>query len=435
LKRSPIYSKIHRTLVRRIALVTVVIAVILAELAMINQRERMEEGVADLARSKIQRFNYGLLPLFDRSHEKAYLRMQAELDKFSSSSGDTMIEDGRFVAVRIYDDSGLEIARMSDATFLEIDTVESAMDADEPDPPGPDGFRIITVDLKGSPYVGVDLPLLDSNDEMVGHIEIVFAISTAAMEKFHRSMLRTVLYVIAIVLLTALIIYPVIRGLLIRLVRYSEELLQANLETMRVLGGAIAKRDSDTDAHNYRVSIYSVRLAEAVGLPIEQIKSLIKGALLHDVGKLGIPDGILLKPGKLDVEEFEIMKTHVNHGIDITEGAEWLVDGQLVIAGHHEKFDGSGYPRGIEGDSIPVIARIFAIADVFDALTSKRPYKEPFSFDKTLLILEDSRGSHFDPKLLDAFILIAEKLYKTYSGEENDLSKEHLGTIIARYFH
>jgi len=201
-----------------------------------------------------------------------------------------------------------------------------------------------------------------------------------------------------------------------------------------VLGGAIAKRDSDTDAHNYRVSVYSVSLAEAVNVPRDQIQSLIKGALLHDVGKLGIRDNILLKPGKLTDEEFSVMKTHVEHGLEITDRASWLSDAQDVVGGHHEKYDGAGYPAGLTGENIPLTARIFAITDVFDALTSKRPYKEPFSFEETMEILEAGRGSHFDPLLLDAFSRIAKGLYDVYSGKDDQKPRERLKEMTEEYF-
>lgn len=428
------HSNIYRVLALRITLAVVVIAGIFATISLVTQRDQLESALGDLVRIRIHMFNGQLLPLLDTPGDLDPEKVQAELENFASDGGASLYVHGKAIVARIYDENSQEIARLSDASYPRLELVESVMDAGQHLPPDPDGFRT-TVRLEGAPYVGVAVPLLNSNKEMVAHIEVIFSLVPSAVSKLKKNMLRTVFYVIAIVLATALIIYPIIRGLLAQLIRYSDELLDANLETMLVLGGTIAKRDSDTDAHNYRVSIYSVRLAEEVGLSGGQIRSLIKGALLHDVGKVGIRDDILLKPGKLDEQEFEVMKTHVNHGIDIISRAKWLSDSQSVVGGHHEKFDGSGYPGGHAGEAIPILARIFAIADVFDALTSKRPYKEPFSFDKTLLILEDSRGSHFDPDLVDAFTRIAEKLYKTYSGEENDISREHLGTIITHYFH
>jgi len=141
-----------------------------------------------------------------------------------------------------------------------------------------------------------------------------------------------------------------------------------------------------------------------------------------------------LKPGKLDDDEFTVMKTHVEHGMDITARATWLDDARDVVGGHHEKFDGAGYPGGLAGENIPINARIFAIADVFDALTSRRPYKEPLSFDATMEILDKGRGSHFDPDLLDSFAAIAADLYAEYGGQDDDRAQRRLDSLSQQYF-
>jgi HD-GYP domain-containing protein (c-di-GMP phosphodiesterase class II) len=141
-----------------------------------------------------------------------------------------------------------------------------------------------------------------------------------------------------------------------------------------------------------------------------------------------------LKPGKLTDDEFVVMKTHVDHGMELTERASWLKDSQDVVGCHHEKFDGSGYPQGLEGEAIPLTARIFAITDVFDALTSRRPYKEPMSFDKTMEILDSGKGTHFDPALIEVFAAIARDLYDTYSGKDDNKSKERLELMTEEYF-
>lgn len=237
-----------------------------------------------------------------------------------------------------------------------------------------------------------------------------------------------------IVLLTTAVLYPVILRLTRRITRFSVQLLDANMDTLETLGSAIAKRDSDTNAHNYRVSIYAARIGEEMGLPARAMRTLIKGAFLHDVGKIGIPDDILLKPGKLDDDEFEIMKTHVEQGRDIIQRSKWLRDALEVVRFHHEKITGKGYPDGLSGEGIPVTARIFAIADVFDALTSKRPYKDAWSFDKAMEIMEEGKGSHFDPDLLDAFARISKPLYDRFGGKEEIFQKE-LSEIITKYFH
>jgi HD-GYP domain-containing protein (c-di-GMP phosphodiesterase class II) len=203
---------------------------------------------------------------------------------------------------------------------------------------------------------------------------------------------------------------------------------------MEVLGSAIAKRDSDTDAHNYRVTLYSLRLAEIVGLDGNQTRALIKGAFLHDVGKIGILDHILHKPDRLDADEFRAMQYHVNHGLDIVQRSRWLADAADVVGSHHEKYDGSGYPKHLSGEAIPMVARIFAIADVFDALTSRRPYKEPFSFEATMRILSDGRNQHFDPSLVEYFNTIARELYERYSGRDDDELRAEVRAFVKRHF-
>jgi putative nucleotidyltransferase with HDIG domain len=233
---------------------------------------------------------------------------------------------------------------------------------------------------------------------------------------------------------TTALLYPVIINLLNRVSSLSARLFEANLEILKVLGSAVAKRDSDTDSHNYRVTIISVKLAEVCGLPKDDIRRLIKGAFLHDVGKIGIEDEILHKPGRLTEDEFKLMKKHVAYGIDIVNKAEWIKEAVDIVGYHHEKFDGSGYDSGVQGGTVPKIARIFSIADVFDALCSRRPYKEPYSYDKTMDIIRSGRGNHFDPSLVDAFESIARSIYENYAGREDEQLKEDLNIIIKKYF-
>jgi HD-GYP domain-containing protein (c-di-GMP phosphodiesterase class II) len=175
-------------------------------------------------------------------------------------------------------------------------------------------------------------------------------------------------------------------------------------------------------------------LAEAVGLRRSLIRGLIKGAFLHDAGKIGISDKVLLKPGKLTQKEFKMMEQHVIHGIDIVEGSEWLKDAIDVVKFHHEKFNGEGYPYGLKGETIPIIARIFTIADVFDALTSMRPYKEAMSFEDAMAVLEDGRGAQFDPTLLDTFTTIVKSLYETIASCSDETLREKQEHITRKYF-
>ena len=249
-----------------------------------------------------------------------------------------------------------------------------------------------------------------------------------------RAMVRNAIIVIAIVVAVSALLYPVILRLTRRLADYSTHLLDANLETLSVLGSAIAKRDSDTDAHNYRVTLYSIHIGETLGLKDAEMRILIKGSFLHDVGKLGIPDNILLKPARLDPQEFSVMKTHVDKGTDIVQRSSWLREGTEVIGCHHEKFAGGGYPNDLKGEDIPTPARIFAVADVFDALTSHRPYKKPLTFVEAMDMLEQDRGKHFDPAALDAFGKIARVLFDRYAGHEGADLKDELAVMVTKYF-
>ena len=284
------------------------------------------------------------------------------------------------------------------------------------------------------PYIYIGLPMKNSSGEFAARAEGVYKISSGGWQIILYRILRSLVIAFLILVVTTVAIYPVISGLIKRLSRLTGNLLESNLETLKVLGSAVSKRDSDTDAHNYRVTIIAVKLAQNMGLPDEQIRSIIKGAFLHDVGKIGIRDNILLKPGKLTDDEYEVMKTHVSHGVEVIKNSDWLVDAKDIVGYHHEKFDGTGYGHGLKGEQIPIRARIFAVADVFDALTSKRPYKEPLTYNETMDILEAGRGSHFDPKVLDSFGIISKDIFNNISQRFDDDLKKELSELISSYF-
>jgi len=214
----------------------------------------------------------------------------------------------------------------------------------------------------------------------------------------------------------------------------TDELLDANLELLDVLGRAIAERDSDTNAHNYRVTLYSVKLAETLGLDDKRVRDLTAGAFLYDVGKIGIRDAVLLKPGPLTPDETVIMREHVMKGVAIISRAKWLRGARAVVECHHEKYDGTGYPKGLAGAQIPLIARIFAVADVFDALTSHRVYKEPFELEKVVALMAAKSGNHFDPEVVDAFLVIAAGLYEEIAHATEEQAAEMLKALVRRRF-
>ena len=173
------------------------------------------------------------------------------------------------------------------------------------------------------------------------------------------------------------------------------------------LGRASEFRDLETGGHIKRMSHYSKLLAELYGLDEEECELILYAAPLHDIGKVGIPDSILLKPGRFEGNEFEIMKQHAALGAKMLEGADEypvLKAGRIIAMEHHERWDGSGYPNAIKGEDIHLYARIITIADVFDALSSKRCYKEPMPLEKVLEIMKSDAGTHFDPNLVELFL-------------------------------
>ena len=190
------------------------------------------------------------------------------------------------------------------------------------------------------------------------------------------------------------------------------DLRTSSLQTIFRLSKTAEFKDEDTGAHIQRMSHYSAAIARKLGLSNSVAEHILYAAPLHDIGKVGIPDRILLKPGKLDPEEWEIMKRHTIIGARILEGdsSGILKLGEVIALNHHERWDGTGYPNGIAGKKIPLAARIVSIADVFDALLSPRPYKEAFSLDKSLGIIKGMQGKNFDPAVVGAFLEILDEL-------------------------
>jgi two-component system response regulator RpfG len=190
------------------------------------------------------------------------------------------------------------------------------------------------------------------------------------------------------------------------------EIHERELETLAKLAKAGEFRDRTTGNHLTRMARYSSLVGTNLGLSPETVHVLEVAAPMHDIGKIGIPDSILLKEGPLTPEEDEVMKNHPRIGYDILKGSpsKYLSMGALIALGHHEKFDGSGYPNGLHGEDIPIVARIVAVADVFDALVSVRPYKHAWSVEEGLTYLESQKGKHFDPRCVEGFMAAVEKV-------------------------
>ena len=200
------------------------------------------------------------------------------------------------------------------------------------------------------------------------------------------------------------------------------EIYNTRLEIVRRLGIAAEYKDNETGQHILRMSQFCQLTGREYGLLQEEQILLLNASPMHDVGKIGIPDRILLKPGKLDAEEWEIMKTHTTIGglIIGNHPSELLRTARLIALTHHERWDGSGYPNGLKGENIPIYGRITAIADVFDALTSKRPYKEAWTVEDSLEEIKHGSGSHFDPKVVESFLSAMPEILKIRSEHQDE---------------
>jgi response regulator RpfG family c-di-GMP phosphodiesterase len=215
------------------------------------------------------------------------------------------------------------------------------------------------------------------------------------------------------------------------------EVLYSNYRaTLRSLAQALEARDVETRGHSDRVVAYCLRLGREIGLTKKDMIGLEQGALLHDIGKIGIRDSILLKPGPLTSQEWIEMRKHVQYGLRIIKGIDFLSGAQPIVGQHHEKFDGSGYPRGLKGNAIHIYARIFAVADAYDAITSDRPYHAAQSYEEARTEIVANAGVHFDPSIVNAFLNISEMELSDISirASIQDYSEQIIGDQEIRSF-
>jgi HD-GYP domain-containing protein (c-di-GMP phosphodiesterase class II) len=408
----------------RIASVSILLACFASPIAWFIDREGAEEDVVSLAIEESGRMlhQYGATHLSGpNSAEKA---LQAAKN----------IVGGMFDIVEIYDDKGQKLA---ESMTPEGKAVESKL-AHHGIPNYTEAFYIGNKFPGGLWVLRVFVPLRDSVNNpdlpITGYFEGVRVMPEWQQNQIFHGALKTVLMVVFASLMCGLALYPVVVNLSADNERKAREVLDSHISMMEALGRAIAKRDSDTGAHNYRVAWIAAGIAEQLGIKGNDMQALIAGSFLHDVGKIGIPDAILLKPGKLDDAEMTIMRTHVNQGKDIVNGMGWLEGANAVVASHHEKWNGSGYPQQLTGDAIPLSARIFAVADVFDALCSKRPYKEPMGFDAAMAILEKDTGSHFDPAVMAVFRPMARDIFNRLANRSEADTRQLLEDRVRQHF-
>ncbi len=411
-------QNIHKKVVKRLFLGWLLLSLIIGGAVLYLKIGQVDQQTLDLAMRESRHFTVE----FDRSSSSQMERLKQKADQFLK---------GHFMILELYDEHRKQILRRlspgGEAIVQKLDQHTHAFPMENTA-----YHRNFLLDQKL--FMQVLLPLQDKSGELIGYFEGVYQVDAETLRNIQTDIVRTLLMVVAVILITAIMLYPIIISLNRGLIQLTSDLLKGNIELMDVLGSAIAKRDSDTNSHNYRVTIYAIRLAEVLGLPSAQIRHLIAGAFLHDVGKIGIRDNILLKPAKLSDEEFAVMRDHVLLGVDIISKSKWLAGAREVVEFHHEKFDGSGYMQGLKGKEIPLNARIFAIVDVFDALTSKRPYKESFGFQEAMDILQRGSGSHFDPDLLRTFSGIVASLYQETAQASDSSLAALLNQLVNKHF-
>ena len=202
------------------------------------------------------------------------------------------------------------------------------------------------------------------------------------------------------------------------MLRHAMEDLEHSYDvTLEALGDALDLKDSETEGHSKRVTAYTIALARAMGIPPAEIKVIARGAFLHDIGKMAIPDDILRKPGSLNNEEQDVMREHCARGYNMLRKIPFLSEAAEIVFSHQEHFDGSGYPNGLRGRAIPIGARVFAVADALDAITSDRPYRKAHSFDAAREEILRCSGSQFDPVVVEIFLKIPNELWQELRSE------------------
>lgn len=416
-------DNLHQWLIARLAIVWLVLSLLIGLLVQSLGHSFLNNHVVKMAQAETSSYTTDFI---------TYLRAPSE-ETFAlfTRTAHALIENDNLIVVEFYGGDSRKIAEAIKPAAKEIEprlpkhTMAFARN---------EGTIFEELSLDRELYLRVFVPILSPAGKKIGYMEGVYHAPAEIVAQNRSQTLWSLLFVVVVVFVTSLALYPLIIRMNRKLLDYSHILALTNIGMLKVLGSAIAKRDSDTNIHNFRVTLYSVRLGEKMQLSHPTMQGLIKGAFLHDVGKIAIPDAILLKPGKLTGVEFEIMKTHVDHGGDILQSYDWLKDADEIVRCHHEKYDGSGYPSGLLGEAIPLAARIFAVADVFDALTSKRPYKEPFSVETSVAIIREGRGSHFDPTVVDLFLAQAETLSREICNEDEMLLHGKLEECIRIYF-
>ncbi|MBK7648857.1 MAG: HD domain-containing protein [Betaproteobacteria bacterium] len=408
---------------RRIGAVSLLLALLASPISWFVVRENVEQSTVSLAIEESQRLlgHFGAIALSGPGAAT------------HADSAAKALAGGLFDIAEIYDGKGQRLAEAMTSNGLQVEGILLHHAT-----PTYTSTRYESVKLPDQRWVlRVFVPLRlggSPASEITGYFEGVRIVPEWQRQRMLGSSLAAALMAGLASLLCGLAIYPVVVRLSADNERKALEVLDSHISMMEALGRAIAKRDSETGAHNYRVAWIAGSIAEKFGFRGKKMQSLIVGSFLHDVGKIGIPDAILLKPGPLDSDELAIMQTHVQLGEEIVKGIGWLEGANKVVAGHHERWDGTGYPRRLKGEHIPLAARIFAVADVFDALCSRRPYKEPLNFETVMDILDRETGSHFDPDVMTAFRPMARDIYEHLADCSEEAASKMLEDRVRKHY-
>jgi putative nucleotidyltransferase with HDIG domain len=419
--------QLRNKLIKRLFLIALLLSVLSGTVVFFLDMKDVDERFLQIA---IQEAN-------NLSDHVAFLTLkdQRDFDMVRKQVAEHILSDhisrGNFVVIELYDPAKKQVLNVSDPDFGHVEDVfnkqtHSMQLTDKVT------YRKLYDD--GMLYLQVFAPISIASGEVVAYFEGIYRMEPEATHAMNRRLLMAVLQVVVVIFVTAVAMYPVIIVLNRDTIRLSDDLAMANMGILESLGSAVSKRDSGTNSHNYRVTLYAIRFAEVVGLDREGIQGLVKGAFLHDIGKIGISDAILNKPAALTPDESRIMEGHVDHGLDIVKNYAWLRDAVDVVKYHHEKYDGTGYRTNLRGKDIPLIARIFTIVDVFDALTSRRPYRDAVSYNEALYIMQVDSGTRFDPDLLKRFLSIAPDLHRDICLAGDEILVGMLADFMVVYF-
>jgi HD-GYP domain-containing protein (c-di-GMP phosphodiesterase class II) len=413
-------KQLNRKAAKRIAIVSITLSIVTGFIAWYASKENFEDSIVSLAYEEAEKISFASV---------------SDRENLSAKSIADRLTGGLFDIAELYDTFGNKIAESLTHTGEEIEhKIPKHQFLNEKE------AIYQSFNMKDGRWIlRVFVPLFEKTPKelnvQLGYFEGVRVVPDWEKEQiFYNSLFVSALVSFAS-LACGFIIYPIVVHLTKENNKKTREVLDSHISMMEALGRAIAKRDSDTGAHNYRVAWIAALIGEKMGLSGAKMQSLIAGSFLHDVGKIGITDNILLKPGKLTDEEFEIMRTHVQQGEEIVHGMGWLTGAHEVVSAHHEKYNGTGYPRKLKAEDIPLSARIFAVADVFDALSSKRPYKEPMPYHKVMEILHKDTGSHFDPNIMDHFSSMSREIFEKLKNIDEQEARTLLEERVREHFY